>query len=477
VPHEGEGMYRTFLDSLGNYSPNLRITGWTATPFRTDSGPLCSPDGIFHKISYSAPVPRLVGEGFLSPITNQPTETRYDTSRLHVRGGEFVAREVENLFSDDERKVVDACREIVARCHDRRSVLVFCAGVRHADMVRSHLERIAGEPCGLVTGQTMPLERAAALADFKARRLRWLVGVDVLTTGFDAPCVDAIAVLRATESAGLFAQICGRGFRIFPGKVNCLLLDFGQNLERHGPLDSPDYGRRKGGHGATTGEAPAKSCPNCGNQTATAARECLNCGFRFPDPEIARHGTTADMSSAVVGFKPPEPVKWLVRSWSAARHQKKWRRCDAGCALLDPGEECEDCGTRRPYDTLRIDYACEPADREGNLTGEKISEWVCIEHPGFVQQRAFQWWGGHSNAPPPANIAEALELFTLGALAMPTELTTVEEGYFKRITGRVIPPPPTAWASPDADDPFREASTVDEWSVPQLAGGDDDVPF
>jgi len=31
---------------------------------------------------------------------------------------------------------------------------------------------------------------------------------------------------------------CGRGFRLHPGKDDCLVLDFGGNVLRHGPVDA-----------------------------------------------------------------------------------------------------------------------------------------------------------------------------------------------------------------------------------------------
>jgi DNA repair protein RadD len=59
----------------------------------------------------------------------------------------------------------------------------------------------------------------------------------VLTTGFNAPAVDLIALLRPTKSAGLYVQMVGRGTRLAPGKENCLVLDFAGNVRRHGPID------------------------------------------------------------------------------------------------------------------------------------------------------------------------------------------------------------------------------------------------
>ena len=71
--------------------------------------------------------------------------------------------------------------------------------------------------------------------------------------GFDAPNVDLIALMRPTKSPGLYVQMVGRGLRIAPGKTDCLVLDFGTNVLRHGPLDMV----RPTQPGEGDGEAPA----------------------------------------------------------------------------------------------------------------------------------------------------------------------------------------------------------------------------
>jgi DNA repair protein RadD len=76
-------------------------------------------------------------------------------------------------------------------------------------------------------------EREKLINDFKQQRFKYIVSVGTLTTGFDAPHVDVVAILRATESASLFQQIIGRGLRLHPDKTDCLVLDYAGNIERH----------------------------------------------------------------------------------------------------------------------------------------------------------------------------------------------------------------------------------------------------
>lgn len=448
VATNGEGMYRQFLDGILSINQKARVVGLTATPFRTGEGSLCGPDKLFQGVSYEAKIPRLIECGFLSPITSTPAEHHADTSKLHIRGGEFVAGEVEQLFGD-MALVRSACAEIAAKTQDRRSIICFAAGVNHADTVAQEIERLTGQPVGVVTGQTNDLERSAHLRAFRNGTLRWLVNVDVLTTGFDAPNIDAIAVLRATCSPGLFAQICGRGFRLAPGKTDCLVLDFGENVERHGPLDAENYGRqeRRTRKGNEPSDAPEKSCPACDKRLPLSAKEC-ECGFRFPP--TPRHEEAAGSAELLASMQPPQ--RWLVEAISMRLHinEKKQSR------------------------SLRVDYECQSAERSGNLTKETISEWICLEHEGFAGRKAFDWWKARS-LKEVYSIEEAIDAWKLGAVAFPEWVETRREGKWYRVVkyAPLVIPQPDEWR--DANE--LEAEKQEEADAWAAWGGGDEIPF
>jgi len=418
VPTAGEGMYRAFLDDLRSINPKLRMVGMTATPYRTGEGALCRPDGLFQQICYTAPIPQLISQGYLSQIISNVGDASADTSKLHIRAGEFINSEMEQLF-DVPAVVKAACAEIVSKSAGRQSVLVFCSGVEHAKHVAQELSTLTGEKCGTVTGDTLPIERANTLSDFRNRRLRWLTNVDVLTTGFDAPCIDCIAVLRATCSPGLYSQICGRAFRLFPGKDNALILDFGENILRHGPLDAIDFGKPKKKN--PDADAPTKKCVNCEQDVPLSAAVCPFCGFQFPPREL-KHGEEADKLAQILS----KPQDWLVEEVNMARHQK--------AKGIGP-------------DTLRVDYICRVPGYEGNLALEKISEWVCLDHDGWAGQKAQAWWRKRSDAAPVSDdtgswIDSCIDWWKRGAVATPTRITTIREGKFYRITNYVLDPIP-----------------------------------
>jgi len=437
VPFDGEGMYLTFIRDMQQLNPNIRIVGMTATDYRTNGGKIARADSIFNKVVYQAKISRLIREGYLCPLESPPTEASVDTSGLHIRGGEFVQSEMALLF-DDDAKIKSAVKEVVEKTTDRRSILIFSPSVYHAAKTTKAISELSGSECEMITGDTLPMERASNIERFKSGSLRFLVNVDVLTTGFDAPNIDAIAVLRATMSPGLFSQIVGRGLRTAPGKDSCLILDFGENLKRFGPIDADDFGEKvKQRSTGSGGDAPTKSCPSCEEPNPISARVCT-CGWKFPEPSIASHGTNPDGSPILEADIPP--TVWIVEEVHASRHVKKNNEHGSP-------------------DTMRIDYVCVPEDGTGgNLERKTISEWVCIEHDGFARSKAALWWSARSNAPCPTEIDSALSLWGRGALASPTKLTTRPQGKFVRIVSVELDSKPESWAEEsELVDAFEEA--------------------
>jgi len=231
IPPDGDGMFRSLLSELKSINPQFRVIGLTATPFRMTTGPICGPDNILNMVCYEIGVRELIVQGFLCPLVSKAGIAKADFDRLHVRGGEYVANEVEALM-DEACLVEAACREILEYTKERRSCLIFASGVPHGRHIAQKLLEL-GQRVEAVFGDTLDYERERTLADFRDGRLKYLVNVNILTTGFDAPGIDCVALLRPTLSPGLYYQQVGRGFRLHPAKQNCLVLDFGGNVLRH----------------------------------------------------------------------------------------------------------------------------------------------------------------------------------------------------------------------------------------------------
>lgn len=418
-PDEGT-MYKEFLDELKRINPYLKIVGLTATPYRTGEGSVID-GGMLNEICYEVPVRRLVDEGYLCQLTNKPT-TQVDMRAVDIRRGEYVAKQMEDAFTQGNRVQI-ACREIVNMTTDRKSILVFTCGVAHAQLVTDELERLTGEEVGLVTGETESLLRASLINRFQDGSLRWLVNVNVLTTGFDAPNIDAIAVMRATVSPGLFAQIVGRGFRIHPSKANCLILDFGQNCERHGPLDDPQYGRKPKPDQNRESGSVVRACPACQEEIPISAIWCPSCGMMVREPSEPKHEEKADTQADLLKAEHP-PEDFIVIEVNVARHIS--RKAD------------------KP-DTLRVDYLVQ-REEGGNLSELKISEWKCFNHSeGWAIRDARKWAALHTIAQI-EGVEHGVLLFNSGAMRMPTRIRAKRDGKFWRVIDRHFEDDrPTSW--------------------------------
>lgn len=436
IPPDGDGMYRQLLADMKTINPNVRVIGLTATPFRMKSGSICTPDGYLNHVCYEIGVRELIVQGHLSRLKTKAGVVKADTSGLHIRAGEFVAGEVEDLM-DQEQLVRAACAEIMQHTADRRAVLVFASGVRHGQHVAEVLRAEHGVECGFVAGETPVAERDAILARFRSGELKYLANVNVLTTGFDAPHIDCVAMLRPTMSPGLYYQMVGRGFRLHPGKDDCLVLDFGGNVLRHGPVDQV---RVTDPNSIGNGEAPAKECPECHALIHAAYTKCPECGYEFPPPQRQQHGAEAT-SAGILSDQQTDTHHAVQRIFYSA-HTKR------------------DAGPDVPQ-TLRVDY--EVGFRQYK------SEWVCIEHDGYAGQKAAAWWASRSNAPFPASVAEAVDLANGGALADTLGITVRRKPgeKYDRIIEHELGQKPE-WESSDL---------AGESSLPECAIAEDDIPF
>ena len=179
----------------------------------------------------------------------------------------------------------------------------------------------------------------------------------VLATGFNVPHVDMIALLRPTQSAGLFLQQVGRGLRNAPGKTDCLVLDFAGNTKRHGPIDMVEGSGKPSKAGDESEKdaekkVMAKDCPKCMTIVRLSVMKCPSCGHEWPAP-VPKHEAIADATRPIISTVRPEWVP--VDKVSYHRHLK------AGSP-----------------DSLCVNYHC------GMIVHR---EWICLEHEGKLAQR------------------------------------------------------------------------------------------
>ncbi|EPI8559009.1 DEAD/DEAH box helicase [Vibrio fluvialis] len=339
VPDDKNSSYQKVITHLLELNPGMKVLGLTATPYRLGMGWIyqyhtrglvrSEEPRFFRDCIFELPIRYLLDEGFLTParLIDAPVLS-YDFSQLKpANTGRYKESEMDLVIEQSKRATPQIVQQIIQLAADKQGVMVFAATVRHAQEILGLLPQ--GES-DIVIGDTPSPERDAIIQRFKQRDLKFLVNVSVLTTGFDAPHVDLIAILRPTESVSLYQQIVGRGLRLSPGKTECLVLDYagntydlyqpevgdpkpdsdseiitipcpacGFNNNFWGKLDSngfliEHYGRRCQGYftDEETGEREhcgyrfrAKYCGECGADNDIAARICHECDATLVDPD------------------------------------------------------------------------------------------------------------------------------------------------------------------------------------------------
>jgi len=350
VNHKDEGGYRKLLGELKAINPALRVVGLTASPYRLGHGLITDKPALFDALIEPTSIEELVFKGYLSTLRSKVTRAKLDTSGVHKRGGEFIEAELQAAVDTDDnnQRVV---REVIELACDRKAWLVFCTGVKHAHHVAEVLQQ-HGISAECVTGETPKKERERMLTEFKAGRLRALTNANVLTTGFDYPDIDLIAMLRPTMSASLYVQMAGRGMRVKSHTDHCLVLDFAGVVATHGPITAVQP-PKKAGEG--NGEAPVKVCDNCGELCAIAARVCSACGHAFPEPEKRKLELHQD---DIMGL---EGKDLDVTSWNWRRHISK-----------ASGKEMLSC------------------TYYGSLSDRPITEYLPVLHDGYAGDKAMR---------------------------------------------------------------------------------------
>ncbi|OLQ93794.1 ATP-dependent helicase [Vibrio ponticus] len=339
VPEEKNSSYQKVISHLRELNPGIKVLGLTATPYRLGigwiyqyhtRGQVRSEEArFFRDCIFELPIRYLLDEGFLThaKMMDAPVLS-YDFSQLKPAStGRYKESELDMVIDQAKRATPQIVEQIIHLSSQKLGIMVFAATVRHAQEIFSLLPE--GQ-AAIVIGDTPTPERDAIIQQFKDQKIKYLVNVSVLTTGFDAPHVDLIAILRPTESISLYQQIVGRGLRLSPGKDECLVLDYagnsydlyqpevgnpkpdsdseiitipcpacGFNNNFWGKLDSngfllEHFGRRCQGYfeDDETGEREhcgyrfrAKYCGECGADNDIAARICHECDATLVDPD------------------------------------------------------------------------------------------------------------------------------------------------------------------------------------------------
>jgi DNA repair protein RadD len=402
VGTDPKSSYQKLIKELRVVNPRLRVIGLTATPYRLGQGHLANGKGIFSKVSYRVKIPDLIAKGYLVPVRGKDVGA-VDLSQVKISStGDFAEGALQEAFTPE---VSSQVRDFVVKAITRKRAMVFGTGKAHALEIQKELIALGeaenhGRP-QVVFGDTPKLERDRIVRDHKAGRFRTLVAVRCLTTGYDCPEVDLVALMTSTMSPNLFSQMIGRGMRPAPDKTDCLVLDYGANVSRHGPVDEIAPPREPG---QKKGEAPTKVCKECREVNFAGRKTCKDCGAAFPLPDpVEKLDTRASDTPLLAGDIVRTDADFDVIAVEYRLHQK-------------PGKP----------PVLRVIYQVD--------LHPDISEWIHIQsHIQWHQAKSRKWWKARSYLPFPRSVEQALQVARAGGLARPLKIKVQLGGQYPEV--------------------------------------------
>ncbi len=416
VSHKDEGGYREFLKTLKETNKEMRVIGLTATPYRLGHGKITDGDNALFSppLIDNTPIEMLLAAGHLAPLRSKVTAWKYDMEGVHTRGGDFVESEMQARVDTEDQNIA-VCKEVIALAGERRHWLFFCAGVIHAHHIATALNDL-GVTAACVSGETPPGERAQILADFKAGKIKAVTNANVLTTGFDFPDIDLIAMLRPTKSIALYVQMAGRGLRPKSHTDHCMVLDFAGVVMTHGPVTRlNDDANNKA----------MKKCPGCNEVLPVGFKVCPVCGHEFPtkleptDPaERKMKALDLELRDVDIMGDGLETESMDLAGWTWRKHTSR----------------------TSGKDTLAVTYY-------GGLADKPITEYLCVTHEGYAGERAWQTvsllvaQASRKGTLPPGILSETEDLEALAsklsAIPFPQSVRYRQDGKFLRVVERV----------------------------------------
>lgn len=402
IPKKSNTMYRKFIDFLRKVNPNLKVIGLTATPYRVGMGMITDDDGLFTDVCCDMCELEVFNwffdQGYLATLVPKSTETQIDLTGVGTQQGDFKQGELQDA-TDQDYITKAAVDEMVmhANQEQRKHWLIFGTGIEHVEHIVTEIQE-RGISATSVHSKMTTEERDANIKAFLDGEVTALVNNGILTTGFDAPFVDMLGILRATKSPGLWVQILGRGTRpyyaegydlttqqgrldaiAYSEKPNCLVLDFAGNTKRLGPINDPVLPKAKGKGG---GKAPVRECERCNVMFHASLQICPQCGMEYP-PEIKFKAKAA--SDQLIAKKKKKDDTPVVEVF--------------GVDLLTYNVRA---GRMGKPSFIEITYQCGL---------RRFKQPLCLEHEGYALKKARDWWrkatGVDDNVP--STLDEAIE--------------------------------------------------------------------
>jgi len=232
-----DGMYRKFFD----YMKHARFLGLTATPYRLTT----SSEGaelrfltrtsprLFNKVNYFVQNDILFEKGHLAKLEyysfNVVDRTMLD---MNSSGTDFTESSLRAYYRtiDMPGTTIHYANRLLKK---RKNLLIFCSLIDEANKVAKGIPGAV-----VISGETEGSLRDRIIKDFTTGKIKCVVNVGVLTTGFDYPELETVLISRSTMSLALYYQIIGRVMRPHKSKASGWVVDLGGNIDLFGKIET-----------------------------------------------------------------------------------------------------------------------------------------------------------------------------------------------------------------------------------------------
>jgi DNA repair protein RadD len=359
-----KGQYKRIIEAFRGVNPQMRVLGYTATPYRFD-GKIHGEGRLFENLTAKVTTSELLEGGHIVPVRFKIKQSdimaKLDACRK--TGGELNGKDQFEVLK--RRDYVESCHTVWQDHCEGKKTAIFALNISHAELIHEMFASRGVE--SLIIHSRMSTDAVNETIDkFKTGNVGIIINVGILTIGSDIPAIERIILARRTISTSLFFQIVGRGGRLCPeiGKSECLVIDLCGSVLIHGAdPDNPIIQMRK-----KSDESPRlQLCPVCEELCGERVRKCPECGFEFPPPPDAEHEEKKKIAEKkacgdIVDFDGKKLIHTVKSDWLVSQ---LW------------------ANPNKPKPTVRLKFS---------IGAKQVSKWVCPEHDGYPRVAAKKMW-------------------------------------------------------------------------------------
>ncbi len=237
--HLGTDSQSMIVNFIKNLDPSVKVLGLTATPLKLKSYKI---DGYYYSqlniltrmrpkfwkdIIHVTQIKQLYEQKWLCPL--RFTAFDFGLRKVSTSGSDYDMKKVSKLLID--KGVISFTANLIKTsiAKGKKKILVFAPTVEDCYLIKKLIPELE-----IISAKTPKEERKVIVNNFVNGDLKVVANYGTLTTGFDAPTIDLIIMVRPTQSYFLYYQMVGRGMRIALNKLLCDIIDLSGNYAEFG---------------------------------------------------------------------------------------------------------------------------------------------------------------------------------------------------------------------------------------------------